>query len=103
MSKESSKIEWSETISRWKQSGLSQRRFCAEAEISLSSLRYHVKKHRQKTGFIELSEPFSSQALSSPIEVILPNTGLTIRIQRGFCRETLRELLEALAGGNHVR
>jgi hypothetical protein len=103
MSKESSKIDWSQTIRRWKQSRLSQRKFCAEAEISLSSLRYHLKNHRQKTGFIELSEPFSSQTLSSPIEIILPNTGLTIRIQQGFCKETLRELLEALAGGNHVR
>jgi lambda repressor-like predicted transcriptional regulator len=103
MSKKTSKIDWSQTISRWKQSGLSQRKFCVEAKISLSTLRYHLKNNRQRTGFIELSEPFSIQALSSPIEVILPSTGLTIRIQQGFCRETLRELLEALAEGNHVR
>jgi hypothetical protein len=103
MSNGSNKIDWDEAIKRWKQSGLSQRRFCAEAEISLSTLRYRIKSHQQKTGFIELSGSFRNQTLSSPIEVILANTGLTIRIQQGFCRETLLGLLEALAGGNHVR
>jgi hypothetical protein len=103
MLKGSSKINWDETIKRWKQSGLSQRRFCAQAEISLSSLRYHLKSHQQKPGFIELPESFSNQSLSAAIEVILPMTGLTIRVQQGFCRRTLRQLLEVLGGETHVR
>jgi hypothetical protein len=103
MSKESSKINWDETIKRWKQSGLSQRRFCAQAEISLSSLRYHLKNHQQRTGFIELSKSFRNQTLSSQIEVIVPITGLTIRVQQGFCRRTLQQLLEVLGGETHVR
>jgi hypothetical protein len=103
MSKGSSTIDWDDTIKRWKKSGISQRRFCAQAEISLRALRSHLKSHRQKTGFIEVSESFRNKALSSAIEVMLPFTGVTIRIQPGFCSHTLRQLIEVLGGETHVR
>jgi hypothetical protein len=102
MSKRKSAIDWNETIKRWKESGISQRRFCSQEEISPSAFHYHLRNHRQRTGFIEISESFHNQNAPTPIEVILPASGMTIKVEPGFCKLTLNELLEVLVGVKYV-
>jgi lambda repressor-like predicted transcriptional regulator len=98
----STTIDWDKIIKRWKESGISQRRFCTQEEISLSTLHYHLRNYRQKAGFIEISESFRNQTIPTPIEVILPMSGMTIKVEAGFCKRTLKELLEVLVGGKYV-
>lgn len=103
MAEKASRTDWKKIIERWKKSRLSQNRFCLKEGISLSTMRYHLKREKQETRFIELSGPLHLASITQPIEIFLPETGWTIRIPVGFCEETFRKVMKVLGGKNHVR
>lgn len=77
--------EWEELIGRFEQSGLSRKRFCAEASVPVSSLDYWRGKLRRErpaatSGFIEL--PAISTDSGWDVELELGG-GVVLRVRRG--------------------
>lgn len=84
-------------ISRWEQSGLSQRQFCQTENLQFNHFYYWLKRYRGKnsnkpTGFIKLiseDKPVSTRHIFS--EVILAN-GNTIRFYQSVDGSVLKQL-----------
>ena len=96
------KIKYWKTITeQWRSSGQSQKKFCEENGIKLSTLHYWMK-HLKKTEADEVSVrdlvcisiPVTEEAEKAiTIEI---DKRFRISVQRGFCKETFREILAAL-------
>ncbi|MBY0292061.1 MAG: hypothetical protein K2W92_02090 [Alphaproteobacteria bacterium] len=111
--------EWGRLIEEWRQSGLSQRKFCTQAGVSYSSYKYwnsrlgqpKVKKSGQ--GYFvpvlveeaENPSPLESKDHAdsirdgeSPCLEILFEGGERIAIGRGFDVVTLRRVIDVMRG-----
>ena len=94
---------WQAHIETWKQSGISQSAYCRGKGLSLRSFGYWKKKFFRKlpVTFVPVAVktfPFPI-GLSGPSLKLLTRTGFGIEIGDGFKPETLRKLLDTLAGG----
>jgi len=77
--------DWEALIGKFERSGLSRQRFCAEAEIPMSSFGYWRRKLRgerttEAPGFIEL--PSISSKSDWDVELELGG-GVVLRLRRG--------------------
>lgn len=95
---------WQAHVKGWEQSGISQSEYCRRKGLSLRSFGYWKKKYFQKSPvtFVPVAvktSPFPA-SLSGPSLKLLTRTGYGIEIGDGFKPETLRKLLDTLAGGN---
>lgn len=95
---------WQAHIETWKQSGINQSAYCLGKGLSLRSFGYWKKKFFRKSpmAFVPVAvktSPFPV-SLSGPSLKLLTRTGYGIEIGDGFKPETLKRLLDTLAGGN---
>lgn len=95
---------WQGHIGGWEKSGISQASYCRDKNIPLKSFWYWRKKFRGRkppATFVPVAiktSPFPS-GLIGPSLKLLTRTGYGIEIGDGFNPETLRKLLDTLAGG----
>jgi len=84
------KQQWTDKITEWRTSGLSIAAWCRQNDESYHRFLYWRRRLEPKTtgGFVELT-------LESPALALACN-GVTLRIERGFDRELLREVLSVL-------
>lgn len=93
---------WREHLESWKNSGLTQRAYCEQAEISYASFVYQhtrITRKVEKTSvkFIEKKIPEQKQANNIPcIQLMLPN-GIRIGIE-GELNMSLLETVLRVAG-----
>jgi hypothetical protein len=94
---------WRELLRRQRASGLPVAAFCRRANVPVSSFYYWRRRVQASASFTELKvvlPPTASGAnqptLSSGIELRLPD-GCCVIVQRGFDRQTLREVLQVCA------
>jgi len=80
----------------FRQSGLSQRVFAAQAGVALSTLQLWLRasrgKRTQTTEFLELPNLWASSAPAAPYRLCWTR-GLTLEVGRGFVAEELAGLL----------
>lgn len=94
---------WQGHIGTWEQSGISQAAYCRNKSLPLKSFWYWKKKFRSRKPTLTFvpvavkTSPFPA-GLSGPSLKLLTRTGFGIEIGDGFNPETLRKLLDALAG-----
>ena len=94
MTKQSSIEKWSDIISDWEKSGISQKRYCEENEIKLSTFYYYRKKVSQQQDFVELPPP--AYKPRKMIEIHLQSDDIKLRIPDGFSKQTLSALFDLL-------
>ena len=92
---------WADHITRWETSGISRRRYCVNEGLSYWTFRERQKRQGKAT------RP-GSDLVQLPLEIIAQNTAIhpgidlllpdktTIRVNRGFDGELLRDLLREL-------
>jgi hypothetical protein len=98
------KLFWQAHVKGYEQSGISQSEYCRSKGLSLRNFGYWKKKYFRKSpmAFVPVAvktSPFPV-SLSGPSLKLLTRTGFGIEIGDGFKPETLRKLLDTLAGGN---
>ena len=85
---------WAEQVRNWKQSGLSQRRFCQEASLALSTFHlWHrrIKEQEQATRIVAVPVENIPQP-PRPLRLHVRG-GYLLEIEPGFCERTLRKVL----------
>ncbi|MBI3605206.1 MAG: hypothetical protein HY202_04165 [Nitrospirae bacterium] len=94
---------WQAHIETWKQSGINQSAYCRGKSLSLRSFGYWKKKFFRKPPltFVPVTiKRFLPPAYQPGTSLrLLTYSGYGIEIGDGFNPETLRKLLETLAGG----
>lgn len=96
---------WSARLEEWKKSGLSQRRYCEERQLSLSTFRWWRSRLRepgrsagQQTSFVELPVPqassYEAPVSGSPITLAVGTYSLSV--PSGFSAAELARLLDVL-------
>lgn len=86
------KAAWEEILAEYKGSGKSVREFCKDKGLHANTFYLNRKKHRD-TGFVEVQV----QEHAFPIKpIILRFNDISIELQPGFCKNTLREILAVL-------
>lgn len=83
-------------IEQWQQSGLSQKAFCGQVNLSYHIFHYWYKRYRNKesmpaSSFIKLAVS-SSAAACSPAELILPD-GKRLLFHQGVSTDYLKALI----------
>lgn len=90
---------WKDLISRWHQSGLSRREYCRRENISYWTFRDWLKKFEfeESSKLVRVPAEAYPKAnnLESTIEITI-NQNISIRINKGFDGELLRNLLGEL-------
>jgi len=98
------KLFWQAHVKGWEQSGVSQSEYCRSKGLSLRNFGYWKKKffRRFPVAFVPVAVKTSHfpVGLSGPSLKLLTRTGFGIEIGDGFKQETLKRLLDTLAGGN---
>ncbi|MHB8483354.1 MAG: IS66 family insertion sequence element accessory protein TnpA [Nitrospiria bacterium] len=94
---------WQAHVKGWEQSGISQAEYCRSKGLSLRCFGYWKKKYFRKPpmAFVPVAvktSPFPVGLSASSLK-LLTRTGFGIEIGDGFKPETLRRLLDTLAGG----
>ena len=98
--------EWKELISEFETSGLTQKEFAAQKEVSLSTMQYWLYKRSKSDSKFDVNSP----AQFLPVEVVASaaplarqglievalRSGLTVRFEAGVDTRYLAELLAAL-------
>jgi len=92
---------WAEQIQRCEESGLSQKTFCRVNGLARSTFQHWKRKLRRQ------KEVVSSHIVAVPVDSI-PHAprplrlhvrgGYLLEVEPGFCRQTLREILEVVNG-----
>jgi hypothetical protein len=86
------KQQWSEKIAAWRESGLSIAAWCRQNNEGYYRFIYWRNRLQQKATpsgrFVELAVETSSLAVEC--------NGVTLRIERGFDRDLLRQVLSVL-------
>jgi transposase len=82
-------------IDQWQQSGLSQRAFCEQVNLSYHIFHYWYKRYRNKeskplSSFIKLA--VSSPSICSAAEILLPD-GKRILFHQGVSADYLKALI----------
>jgi len=102
MSKSDNRDEsyWEDQIKRWHESGVSRREYCRRAKISYWAFRDRVKKleRREPVKLVKVAHDSRTEIADvqvSGIEMIIKDK-ITIRVNRGFDGELLREVLGEL-------
>lgn len=100
--REDNRQRWRERIQVWKQSGLTQKEFCEQHHVGLSTFQ----RWRRKLAIQE--KPKGSAAVSFlPVGVVgssesgltvLLNNRLRIEVSTGFDASTLKQVIEVLQG-----
>jgi len=85
-------INWRETIKEQEASGKSVGSFCKEKGIRKNTFYFNRKKIRE-SGFIEIKKS-ACEKTAEP--VIVKWRGYTVILGKGFCKETLNEVLNIL-------
>ena len=95
---------WQAHVKGWEQSGISQAEYCRSKGLSLRNFGYWKKKFFRKSPvtFVPVAVKATPlpASLSGPSLKLLTRTGFGIEIGDGFKPETLKRLLDTLAGGN---
>ena len=99
MSGKSNYNKWSKIIQNWEQSGLSQKRYCQEKSINLSTFYYYKRRLPQNPGLIELPAPFVRKERS--IGLHLQSSSIELNIPEGFDKQSLSDIFNLL-GVSHV-
>ena len=83
-------------ITQWKESGLSQKRFCLENKISSSNFFYWYKKYRKQnnrvSGFIPVRVHQRSEKPYDVLEIIYPN-GVRLQLSAAAHPSIIGELI----------
>lgn len=87
--------KWEEIITSWESSGLNQRRFCEEHEVSHNQLSYWKRKLRPGSSRTPRFKRMANVGVSSCFEVISAN-GTIVRVPAGFHTDSLKRLLDVL-------
>lgn len=102
--KKSGQEHWCRVLKEWSTSGLSQRGFCENRGISLSSFCYWRRRLRAEAEEAPMSpfipveiRPPARSLHPSPYEVRLEN-GIRIRVPSDFESDSLLRLIELLQG-----
>ena len=87
---------WDDHIENWKQSGLSQSKYCRVNNIPLSSFATrkskHVRKKKNSSSLVELEMPANDFRLSGKIELRLPGN-IQLLLQEDIDPQRLREIV----------
>ncbi len=86
--------KWKEHISQWRESGVSQTKFCQREKLTLSSFQYYkglLKKEKQPSHFVELTSKDESL-----IEFVVSEK-LVVRIPLSTSNKRISELVECLS------
>lgn len=70
--------QWSDRIAAYEQSGLSRRKWCSQAGISVNTLDYW-RARLGKRGHIQRSAPVSHPVTAIPVQVAAAPSSLTLR------------------------
>lgn len=81
-------MNWSEVISAYRQSGMTQLQFCRERGIALSTFTTKLGKDSKRESFVEVGQ-------SEKVELELPG-GVTVRVEAS----QLGVVLKALQGSH---
>ena len=100
LSKEEKKEYWQQHLNDWKQSGLSQSKYCRLNNIKPTTFASRVRSFKKESTRNNLSRvsPEIVQSLNPPdscIELIL-NQSITIKINYDFNPQLLQKVLETL-------
>jgi len=88
---------WSEHINSWLKSGLSQKKYCEQKDLSYWSFRtWHDKTRsvKSESKFIRLNTPFPKENHTSKISIILSGI-LRIEFEENISDEALRKIFKA--------
>ncbi len=94
-SKEEIKQQMFDHIDQWQQSGLTQKAFCEQVNLSYHIFHYWYKRYRNREGepvssFIKLA--VSSPSICSAAEILLPD-GKRILFHQGVSADYLKALI----------
>lgn len=82
---------WNNRISEWEQSGISQRKYCKEENISYPAFQYWRKRIRIKSNqFVELK--IDSDTVNQSITINLPN-GIYLAVNDTTNLKMVKELV----------
>lgn len=98
---------WRRRIAAWRQSGLSQKAFCEQNQLALSTFTLHlrrlnkpVKQASPVSACLEIVPVPRTQAAivppSTPVVVVLGGGRYKLELAEGFQRQTLQEVLQIL-------
>ena len=92
---------WKQIAEEWKQSGKTQKEFCKEHKIKLSTLHYwmgRVKKaEKEDSQLKELVCISMPTALTASSDIVLEiDNRYRLIVPTGFCRETLKKILTVI-------
>ena len=86
------KQNWSQHIEKWRRSGMTQRDYCRENELSYWSFRAHLKKNPTGTPFVEIKNTENECVQVNSIEVIIDNH-VRLQLPLKYSREQFRNIL----------
>ncbi len=100
LSREEKKDYWQEQLKKWKESGISQSKFCRLNDLKFTTFCYWNKRLRKRDVNKKLIKLPSKivQSISEPdnnFELII-NDSIRIRISRSFEEDSLKRLLKTL-------
>ena len=85
-----------ELVREFKDSGLTQRKFCENREIALSELQRSLKIVHRTSEPQLMAGQIEADEHSDRVLELMVGEGYRIKIGAGFCSTTLRRLLEVL-------
>jgi len=89
---------WEAHLKSWKESGLSQAKFCREKELEARRFLYWKKRIMpQKASFVEIAISRPSYSAVSPISIVVGGH-YRIEIQEGFNPASLEQVLKVVGG-----
>ena len=92
-----SRDEWDALVEEFASSEMSAAEFCRKREITVWQMHYRIRQKKDseptRRGFVEISEPNPTLSGGFWVEV----GRFRIRVERGFDKELLRHVAEALA------
>jgi hypothetical protein len=97
--------EIAQLVSEYAASGLSRSAFCQKHQLALATLARYLQQAgaaavapTNTSSFVAVELSAASGALDSGVALVLPS-GRRLAIQRGFCPDTLQQVLSVLERG----
>ena len=92
--------KWAARITAWRASGQTAGRFCADKDYSEGSLRYWASKLRDvdpvRTEVRIAKVVPATMPADAETPIVLEVAGVRVALRRGFDRQVLRDVLDAL-------
>ena len=92
--------KWAARLAAWRGSGQSAARFCADKDYSEGTLRYWASKLRDVSPGrpeVRIAKVVpASMATEAETPIVLEVGGVRVALRRGFDRDVLRHVLDAL-------